>query len=754
MVPDDEQADLAAHQAMETVVSAFEAEVCGVVPHLLSGDHSSLIRQSFPALIYRQGNVLYTVMRGVKEGQAAVHALRGLLIPPAGSCDSGCGLSVPLTTLVVMKGVAVLAQALAPLCCRRTLESTGTKVPHCVHDDVAGLRRAEVVEEVHFLSVSLHIPLPDRVDTRVYQGSDGRLYLTHTNITTMPLHAGELDGRRQRFEFLCAGRHPSSLITSSPSNVLSRLHHDCWRAVKEVSSAAPAADPHEMCRSAARLCEVLHMCGINLCLLPHLIAHPRSAAVEALHDTVAVELLARTAKHAFYLKSAGARDGVVTDAESEERLGSAVREVFRLEEKDEWEAFQLLLRLFDCPTPVVAELRLLVQRVAAQAKESIVHRTSQLLGVSSGTPLVWRPVVKGSLFSPLQHPHWVRRQAEAEASSGCNRSAPVLRAPSEAAHHAYVWDGLLAAYTATDTREGLMERLSRRREALAALQAVQAPPFIIMRAQFAYGRDLMVLRYASSGTEDETAAAEAEEALKRFTEGYDVLKDYLRRYRSVVGQDDAGRSVSRAWQHIRVGRLLLQVSSRLHTDSRDEAIRHFKEAEQLLPHHELAPTAARLYMIVSTELTRCRRVEWLEALRLILRRLLRFAAAIAPQRTFAESLWRLGLELSTGETQELVLYRESVEVLTTAIGMGKATDAPWTRAATEDVLHIYQQMDNQKYAPYCHRVLAVADGCLDATSSASAGGSAGEGTTTLSSSHLSTTRTSSYDSAHSSSNGL
>ncbi|XQJ26177.1 Clustered mitochondria/Translation initiation factor eIF3 subunit 135, putative [Leishmania guyanensis] len=610
-------------------------------------------------LCYRDMNIFYRVLPDGRSGRNIVATLRGVLQSRSAS------LTVPLTSLLMYRGIPVLAQALAPF---------GTE-PIKIYGDGAE-SDPEVAAEVEIIADALRTPLPDQVLCEVYRSLDGRMYVTNTNITTIALDDSMLIGsplKRPEMLALCP------CVTATCEDTLSVLHN---AVVMEALWRVLDAAVDQQCR---RLSDTLHFYGVNLCLLGGVLdafaERYGDAAddVQRFTEVVAIEMIARTIKQEFYAEVQAKRLGV-DEVGVNTCYARHLRAALHSEHRERFS--QLVLRKYaiDNGSGHADGLLRVLLDVRRDRCSAIVERVSWLIGACSAPSadgaesrrtVAWAFLVAGRITPCLCDPKlmcsleplyrsW--RTGEAHCFACCYPLQVKV-----AMWQGRVGDGLNLASTAV---EQVTARYGN-----TSIRAVQAQ------------RTFMKLLFTIP-------------SLENVREAYSMATCILEVYKDHAGP------ITRAKCHIEVGYCLLGASAVMNVVG--EAARHFQAAEQLLLLASLrSSNGAWLYLQPSLGLVRCRQLGQQDGpvpLKALVADALYLSRAAAPADYCTKYLWVLGMELAAERH-----YAESAQILTTAYRMAKRTQR--TRLDVDrlhgDTLRVYSDWDPEQYAAYC---TAIAEG--------------------------------------------
>ncbi|PWV20592.1 Flagellar Member 3 [Trypanosoma cruzi] len=236
---------------------------------------------------YRVDNIFFRVLPDSRSGRNYVASLRGVLQSRTRL------LTVPLSCMFFYRGMPVLAQALVPM----------PREPTRLYG-AGSTNNQEVVAEILHMAEALNIPFPDGT-LEVYEGLDGRFYLTNSNSTLTPLFVDDTIMKRQEMLRVCecvTDSHEDTVAVLDKDEVLDAIVESCMD-----SGISTITDCLKI------VCEHLHGFGVNMCLLKQVIQKIATsdgysaAAVANVKEILFVEMLARSVKQEFYLEVQGKR---------------------------------------------------------------------------------------------------------------------------------------------------------------------------------------------------------------------------------------------------------------------------------------------------------------------------------------------------------------------------------------------------------------------------------------------------------------
>lgn len=645
----------ARQEKLRRVEQAFEEEVMQGAVRIVTLDPNAPRSVPKELLCYRDKNVFYRILPDGRSGGSIVAALRGVLQ------SRSALLTVPLTSVIMYRGTPVLAQALVPL---------GAE-PMKIYGDGAE-PNLEVAAEVKIMADVLKTPLPDQILCEVYQGLDGRMYVTNTNVTTIALDDSMLIGgplKRPEMLALCP------CVTATCEDALNVLRNPVvMEALQHVLDTA--AD--QQCR---HLSETLHFYGVNLCLLSGVLdafaeRYGNTAYdVQRFTEVVAMEMMARTIKQEFYTEVQAKRLGIDVVGINK-CYGLHLRAALQSEQEDRF--IQLVLLKYAIHNEggradVFRETLLTVRR---DHRSALVKRVSWLMGVRSAPAaevaekertVVWAPLIAGRITPHLCDPQLMcSLESLYRSLQSCEVHCFAHCYPLQvkvAMWQGRIGDGLNLASTAAEQ--------ARARYGDASLRAVQAQ------------RTFMRLLFTVP-------------SLENVREAYGMVTPILEAY------EDCAGPITRAKCHIEVGCCLLAVSAVM--DVVGEAARHFRAAGQLLPASLRSSSGTWLYLQPSLGLVRCRQLDQksgLVPLKAFVTDAMYFSRVVTPADYCTEYLWELGMELAAARH-----YAESTQILTAAYSMAKRTQGTKLDAdrIRSDTMRVYSECNPEKYAAYCSAI--------------------------------------------------
>lgn len=673
---DDTAEQVEARQAeLYRVETAFEAAAVQGAMRIVSMDSDAPSAVSKQPLCYCEGNIFYRVLPDSRAGRNIVASYRGILQSRTSL------LTVPLTSLFIYRGTPVLAQALAPL----------GKEPQKRYGSDLVEQSGEIAAEVEMIADAINTPLPDYIVCEVYEGLDGRLYATGTNVSTIALDDSTLiDGPLKRPEMLML----CPCITATSDDTLNVLRNPSVMAALAQVCHIPAD------RQGQLLSDTLHFYGVNLCLMRNVMEVFRSYGgaapddVELFLQAVANEMMARTIKHEFYVEVQAKRLGV-DDIAMGKCFGQHLRDAFDVASVDAF--LSAVQRKYGLPATVVLEggnhptppphpnengammpsedesFISFLHRARRDHRTTIVERVSWLVGArasmrsstdsSAKRKLTWVSLVAGRVVPRLCTPKMMKLLDPLYRSVQTNdahRLAFCCPLQSSVA----AWEGRMgdALSIASDTVDEVVQRFGD-----ASLRSVKAKRFF-MRLLFAVP------------------------SLENIREGCSLIAPILEVYQ------DRASPVSMAKCHIEVGCCLLSVLSIV--DMAQEAALHFQAAEKLLTPSMRSSWGSWLFVQPPLGLLRCRqlgKIQLQRPLAAFASDALYLAKVVAPSDYVVEYLWELGMEL--GSEQQ---YAEAAQLLTAAYRMARRTPQSNLDLAAlrRDVFNVYRTWDPERYAAY------------------------------------------------------
>lgn len=628
----------------------FEAEIQSIIRHLLLEDPEAPRQLPRHHHCYCEGNVFLRVFPDCRSGRNYVASLRGVIQ------SSSRRLTVPLACMVVFRGIPVLAQALVHL---------PPGAPKLHGSGVAP--NAAVAAEMSFIADALNIPLPVHPLLEVYEGCDGRWYVTRTNITTIPLDDSALLNspvKRQEMLVLCG------CVTSSCDDTLRVLKNPSVVAALE----AILSEPPE--RQQQLLCDTLHFYGVNLCLLKGVADALRIGSsplqLTRLLPILAVEMLARTVKQNFYLK-VQAKDLGMDDVDINKCFAVQLHSAL-----DTGSTFLAsLMRKYAIANYEGGDSFLVaaLKEACEQRRQAIVERVSILIGARSvdtdGTgdaarrTISWAPRPPRHVYPRLSDPSMIQSldvlYRGGVTTNELHEMAFCLPIRVRAAMWESRWGDALHVAQETAQR-------AERRHGPDAPQSLEASRMFCR----------LLFRVPS---------------IENVREGCALLIGILERYAA------EGNPIVLARMHIDAGCWMLTTIGTV--DLVAEAAMHFAAAEQLIPGSMCCASGAWLHVQPRLGQLRCRKM-LAEPQRVPVQALaddaLLLAKVVIPADYFVEYLWELGMELAVDRS-----YEQAAKILTAAVGLCKKVGSSHLNLAAlqNDTLGVYRAWDPDKYSAYC-----------------------------------------------------
>ena len=253
-------------------------------------------------LSYLEGNVLVRVTPNTRLARQQVAAYRAVLLaePP--------GMCVPLTAIVMFRGICFFSQALIPVGKESPTLYRGDGAPDAVEH---GIVQAGVRKVLDTINVT-----PDLIGSggkmmrvEVLGGLDGRFYVVQASGFLPPIHPIVENVPFRRYESLVLVDTPAS-YSSDRSHATEMGIVLFFRSLAEIIGGAPllgsSPDVAADAKRQVKLCDALHASGVNLSFLgsvSKLALDEESMTLErrtiALH-MFAIEMISRAVKSLFY----------------------------------------------------------------------------------------------------------------------------------------------------------------------------------------------------------------------------------------------------------------------------------------------------------------------------------------------------------------------------------------------------------------------------------------------------------------------
>lgn len=676
----------------------------------------SFVSKDIHGLQYKEQNVFYQVLKDVHTGKRYIESLRGILL---GGADH---LSVPLSAIVVYRGLPFLAQALAPL------ESV-------VHNSQEIITK-EIEESIRTTSISLNVPLPEHVHCCVNKGSDGRYYVVSTNATTIPLVVTELEPPLQRCEMLLSPFAPLAYpVSTTMNNVLHFLKAPALiSAVRTIGLTAPSTGDTLrraiFCQSQQnRLCAILHFFGINLVFLPLLLGtcqptrHCQECVAEAWDNVkrvIGIEILSRTIKSMFYKLCSA--DRMLGGNKAQKNLSRSIQWGLQepLQDNSIPNAYSCstdhVFRKFCTDPMLLSETADLLETCRKHCVETIVSRVCILVGIrkekAEDTKLIWEPVQKGQLVPRLACPqvqrYWAAAGTENKADSFSTDDSTPLGLWSKF-HELVFWSPLFARWylwkgnddkcleiekESLVTVKAILKLLHGRssKKSLNEFASFPSASLVHLRLFFTHIQSLFLSKHPQNTVQGCALMPTFLDEAKQCSVNNLVLAKY----------------------HIRFGCFILGLKNWTE-DGNTEAARHFAKAESLIPMSFRDYFSARLYLQACFGILHCdldfssngALISGVSASKSLLEKLIQRAMILIknlkPTEQVVEYLWKLGLEVGN---QRIRMFLEGVTLLTRAVEMVK--QIPNSRISkdvlTKDLLELYSFWNENKYKSYCDQL--------------------------------------------------
>lgn len=673
---DDSSIDMARKRQLELyrIERAFEEEAIQCVTRLVSMEKNAPRQVPKQLVCFRDKNLFFRLLPDSRTGRHYVASLRGILQSRSSI------LTVPLSSFFMFKGTPVLVQALVPL----------PKEPVKLYGEGVAPSNDEVAAELEFIADALNTPLPDYVIAEVYEGLDGRQYVTETNITNIALDdASLLYGPIKRAEMLAV----CPCVTASCEDVLGVVQGaPVLQALRGVADAQPS-------EQQKILSDTLHFYGINMCLLKGVFEAYRSfngnqgSHWSQFKNVVAVEMIARTIKQEFYLEAQAKRLGM-DDIGISKAFALHLRDGLNTSAKVD-KFMPLLMRKFAIANGNNEDEELLdaIQDARSDSRSLIAERLSMLVGARAALPnegqedgasanyslgslstlnkktVFWVPLIAGRITPRLSDPKMILATAPVYESLQTNYGHTLTWVQATLARVA-VWQGRYE------------EALQIARQAEQMLERTYGPS----SARCLCNQRLLCRLLFSVPSID------------NIREGCSALVPMLQ------GLEHRASVVTRVKVHLEVGCWLLG-AARTVPNLVEEALRHFQTAEKLLPISLRSSYGSWLYIQPSLGMLRCRQTPFgrHHALPAPIQSLMSDAVylskIVAPADYFVEYLWELGMELAVGQHCE-----EAANIMTLAAKMSKnvAGSQLDRNALLSDTYKIYRAWDPEKYNSYCN----------------------------------------------------
>ncbi|RNF03789.1 hypothetical protein TraAM80_05635, partial [Trypanosoma rangeli] len=605
---------------------------------------------------YRVDNIFFRLLPDSRSGRNYVASLRGVLQSRTRL------LAVPLSSMFFYRGMPVLAQALVPM----SREPTRLYGADSVNNQ-------EVEAEILHMAEALNIPFPDGT-LEVYEGLDGRFYLTNSNSTLTPLFVDDTIMKRQEMLRVCehvTDGHEDTVAVLNKAEVLDAVVGFC------MDSGAPTVSDR-----LKTVCEYLHGFGVNMCLLKQVIQKIASsgaydaASVGKVKELLFMEMLARSVKQEFYLEVQGKRvayDDEVLSATLSKHMGEAFTSV---------DVFQSrFLEVVAKKYGVIDEDNDIINGLTAvrlSRKADIVSRICALLGVTiekaggKQSTMRWHVNVNARVLPQLIHPKQVRLLAEKYRTIMTQNS------------HRYAFCFPIRWKVAC--WEGQYDE---------ALDLVHATA-IAQRDR--YGEDAIVSLHSRRSVCEVCFATMQKSCI---AEGRSLFPGVMRGFEALTCPMTQGR------RHIEYGFWLLRVAVVYQQDDLvtyrscvEEAVHHFYRAIEKLPAYLKSEHGSWLHLQPYKGLLQCKRLlpSCSVNTKELVERSIELSTIGWASDFFMLYLWDLSLQLEAEGR-----YEDAIRVLLTATTVSKkkptvSFDLP---ALLMDGAYIYRSWDPEKYAEHC-----------------------------------------------------
>ncbi|ORC89837.1 uncharacterized protein TM35_000101050 [Trypanosoma theileri] len=650
-------------EALRRVEREFVADAVRTVKQIVTLDDDGPREMPKFLQCYRVDNIFFRVLPDSRSGRNYVASLRGVLQSRTRL------LTVPLSCMLFYRGMPVLAQALVPM----------PRLPTQLYGaDCAN--NHEVEAEILHMADALNIPFPDGT-LEVYEGLDGRFYLTNSNSTLTPLFVDDTIMKRQEMLRIC------SHVSDGHNDTLSVL--DNIEVLDAIVRACMDSESRSVVDSLRNVSEILHSFGVNLCLLKQVmrkIAESKKydmVILRQVNEFICVEMLARSVKQEFYLEVQGKRvayDDEVLGATLSKRMGDVFANV---------DVFQSrFLEVVAKKYGVVDEdddIIQLLTTVRSTRKADIVARVCALLGVTiektggNRSDMTWHANVNARVIPQLADPREMRILAEKYRTIFTQES------------HRYAF--CFPVRWKVACWEGRYD------EALDLVHETAT-------AQYKrYGEQAIVTLYARR-SECEVCFATMQK--KCIAEGRSLFPGVMKGFEELTCLVTQGR------RHIEYGFWILRVALVYQQDDLvvyrscvEEAVEHFYKAIEKLPAYLKSEHGSWLHLQPYKGLLQCKQL--LPSCSVNTKELVEHSIELSTigwaSDFFMLYLWDLSLQLETEGR-----YEEAIRVLLTAITVSKkkptvSLDLP---TLLLDAAHIYRSWDQEKYCEHCLTLLREA----------------------------------------------
>ncbi|EAN88843.1 hypothetical protein, conserved, partial [Trypanosoma cruzi] len=612
---------------------------------------------------YRVDNIFFRVLPDSRSGRNYVASLRGVLQSRTRL------LTVPLSCMFFYRGMPVLAQALVPM----------PREPTRLYG-AGSTNNQEVVAEILHMAEALNIPFPDGT-LEVYEGLDGRFYLTNSNSTLTPLFVDDTIMKRQEMLRVCecvTDSHEDTVAVLDKDEVLDAIVESCMD-----SGTSTITDCLKI------VCEHLHGFGVNMCLLKQVIQKIATsdgysaAAVAKVEEILFVEMLARSVKQEFYLEVQGKRiayDDEVLSATLSKHMAEAFTTVDVFQSRF-LEVVAKKYGVVDEDNDIIRGLT----TVRLSRKAEIVARICALLGVTiektgeKKSNMIWHVNVNARVLPQLIDPKRVRILAEKYRTimtQDSHRHAFCIPMRCKVA----CWDGNYD-------------------EALDLVHATA----VAQRNR--YGESAIVSIYSRRNVCEVCFATMQKNCI---AEGRSLFPGVMR------GFEELTCCVTQGRRHIEYGFWILRIALVYQHDDLvtyrscvEEAVHHFYQAIGKLPAYLTSEHGSWLHLQPYKGLLQCKRLlpSCSVNAKELVERSIELSTIGWASDFFMLYLWDLSLQLEAEGR-----YEDAIRVLLTAITVSKkkptvTLDLP---SLLMDGAHIYRSWDPEKYSEHCLTLLREA----------------------------------------------
>ncbi|KAH9582329.1 CLU domain [Trypanosoma melophagium] len=650
-------------EALRRVEREFVADAVRTVKQIVTLDDDGPREMPKFLQCYRVDNIFFRVLPDSRSGRNYVASLRGVLQSRTRL------LTVPLSCMLFYRGMPVLAQALVPMPRQPTqLYGAGYANNH------------EVEAEILHMADALNIPFPDGT-LEVYEGLDGRFYLTNSNSTLTPLFVDDTIMKRQEMLRFC------SQVSDGHNDTLSVL--DNIEVLDSIVRACVDSESRSIVDCLKNVSEILHSFGVNLCLLKQVMRKIAEAnqydvvTLRQLNELFCVEMLARSVKQEFYLEVQGKRvayDDEVLGSTLSRRMGDVFANIDVFQSRF-LEVVAKKYGVVDEDNDIIE----LLTTVRSSRKADIVARVCALLGVTiektSGnrSDMTWHANVNARVIPQLADPremHILAEKYRTIVTKDSHRYAFCFPVRWKVA----CWEG-------------------RYDEALDLVHETAT-------AQYnRYGENAIVTLYARRSVCEVCFATMQKKCI---TEGRGLFPEVMKGFEELTCLVTQGR------RHIEYGFWILRVALVYQQDDLvvyrscvEEAVEHFYKAIEKLPAYLKSEHGSWLHLQPYRGLLKCKQL--LPSCSVNTKELVEHSIELSTigwaSDFFMLYLWDLSLQLETEGR-----YEEAIRVLLTAITVSKkkptvSLDLPTLML---DAAHIYRSWDQEKYCEHSLTLLREA----------------------------------------------